>query len=208
MGKVKWLIGVIMISKKRLTRRENSFVDNVVFPVFSGLKQELIFLEKGNITWSFYNQKIENLFCIANHVGINFSNTYDHFLREYEVFVPMFEKHDKLILDLEKLANDILNKFSESRDFIFCLEDILSNYGVPIDIFMPFCIRNMINEVDGVGFGEKFNSIWKENRIFFVSLKDGDNDFFLLSELKKNLVCSIQKIIREMEQIFCLKNTN
>ncbi len=165
--------------------RVEGWVYAVINPLLEAIPIEISFLERGNITWRFYNQQMEYLRPIAGYLTPDGR----HILRDFsmanrEAKTPL-EKHDEFLHVAMKAAQRAHSELVNRKDFLAKVSAALTEFveadakktypggAFPETKFPGLVAEHVVNEVQEIPSHYTDSRFWKRYSGEFLTFAHG-----------------------------------
>lgn len=176
------------------------WVHYVMNPIIHGLQDERIWLQKGNLTWRYWNGEAEYIWPILQYVDHRVHDSYSHFLRHFPQWGEAFEKHDLCLKNSELLAQNVVEYLIQNQNFLALCREKLAMYmaeeeeypggAVPQDRFPLLIGERLVNCAEKLPESYTDSDFWSRFGGIF-----GEAYHRLASELDQQLKESKQMLL-------------
>ncbi len=156
------------------SRRVAAWIYAVINPILESLDRELIFLERGNLSWRGTRNKCEYIQTIREYVDSRQWPNYRDFLIENGKFAASFDLHDSLLAKTGTAAKNIYDTLLSDEQFSQATEGLLRRYEehrttagphLPSYIharkeLLKVAAENLINNLQSLPDHYTYSAIW------------------------------------------------
>lgn len=196
-------------SPKRQSPRAASWVYEVINPLLEIIPIELSFLQRGNVTFRFFNNTLEFIRSIENYLSPSARHIYRDFMRANADATKRLPNHDKLADTLKFAAQAAFTTLLSNPEFVAKVNSTLAEYqsvqkeypggAYPEEKFLHLVAEHVVNRIESLP--EHFTDFlfWTRYGKEFLKFHKGcefdkvDNACYTLLEFDKALIGWLQE---------------
>ncbi|MDO8141934.1 MAG: hypothetical protein Q6358_10585 [Candidatus Brocadiales bacterium] len=196
-------------SPKRQSPRVESWVYEVINPLLEIVPIELSFLQRGNVTFRFFNNTLEFIRSIENHLSLSARHICRDFMKANLDAAKCLSKHDKLVNTLNLAARAAFTALSSNPEFVAKVNYTLAEYQLgqkeypggayPEEKFLHLVAEHVVNRIESLPDHFTDFVFWTRYGKEFLKFRKGcevdkvDNARYTLLEFDKALIDWLQE---------------
>lgn len=196
-------------SPKKHSPRVASWVYEVINPLIEIIPIELSFLQRSNVTFRFFNNTLEFIRTIENHLSPSARHIYRDFMKANADATKRLSNHDKLADTLKFAARSAFTALSSNPEFVSKVNHTVAEYrsvqkeypggGYPEEKFLHLVAAHVVNRIESLPEHSTDFLFWAQYGKEFLKFRKGcefdkvDKACYTLLEFNKTLIDWLQE---------------
>lgn len=196
-------------SPKKHSPRVASWVYKVINPLIEIIPIELSFLQRGNVTFRFFDNTLEFIRTTENHLSPSARHIYRDFIKANADAAKHLSKRDKLAGILKSAAQSAFTAISSNPAFVSKVDHTVAEYrsvqnaypggGYPEEKFLHLVAEHVVNRIESLPEHAADFLFWAQYSKEFLKFRKGcefdkvDNACYTILKSDKALIDWLQE---------------